>query len=70
DHTPQEGLISAVGLYGDRVRLGHGSKGGWDFFGIERRVTKSHGNVLLELDGKPALELYKRYLGVRASGLP
>ncbi|MCA9477224.1 MAG: hypothetical protein KC563_15675, partial [Nitrospira sp.] len=41
DHTPQEGLISAVGLYGDRVRLGHGSKGGWDFFGPERRVTKS-----------------------------
>ena len=70
DHTPQEDLISAVGLYGDRVRLGHGSKGGWDFFGPERRVTKSKGNVLFELDGKPALELYKHYLGDRASGLP
>jgi hypothetical protein len=28
------------------------------------------GNVLYELDGKPALDLYKTYLGERAQGLP
>ena len=50
--------------------LGHGSRGGWDFFGPERRVTRSEGNVLYELDGTPALDLYKKYLGARASGLP
>jgi len=50
--------------------VGHGSKGGWDSFGPERRVTRSQGNILFELDGKPALELYKGYLGERASGLP
>jgi hypothetical protein len=33
-------------------------------------VTRSSGNVLYELDGKSALELYKRYLGEHASGLP
>jgi hypothetical protein len=44
--------------------------GGWDRFGPERRVTKSKGNVLFELDGRPALQLYKEYLGDRASGLP
>src|SRR5439155_13942129 len=60
----------AVGLYGDRVRVGHGSKGGWDTFGPERIVTKSEGNVLYALDDKPALALYKEYLGERASGLP
>ncbi len=60
----------AVGLYGDRVQVGHGSKGGWDTFGIERLVTRSAGNVLYELDGKPALALYKEYLGDRAGGLP
>ncbi len=63
-------LVTAVGFYGSKVKVGHGSKGGWDIFGPERRVTRSAGNVLFELDGKPALELYKQYLGERASGLP
>ncbi|HYE62632.1 MAG TPA: FIST N-terminal domain-containing protein [Phycisphaerales bacterium] len=67
---PSDGLVTAVGLYGDRVRIGHGSKGGWDVFGPERVVTRSRGNVLLELDGKPALPLYKNYLGDRAKELP
>ena len=70
DRTPQSGYVTAVGLYGDNVRIGHGSKGGWDQFGPERLVTKSHGNVLYELDGRPALHLYKEYLGDRAAGLP
>ncbi len=60
----------ALGLYGDRLLTTHGSKGGWDIFGLERRVTRSAGNVLYELDGKPALALYKDYLGDRATGLP
>lgn len=67
---PQAGFVTAVGFYGDHIRIGHGSKGGWDRFGPERRVTKSKGNVLYELDGRPALQLYKEYLGDRAAGLP
>ncbi|HZW11174.1 MAG TPA: FIST N-terminal domain-containing protein [Phycisphaerales bacterium] len=67
---PEEGFVTAVGLYGSRVRVGHGSKGGWDVFGPERVVTRSRNNVLFELDGKPALPLYKKYLGERASELP
>jgi hypothetical protein len=70
DRTPQSGYVTAVGLYGDHVRVGHGSKGGWDKFGPERLVTKSRGHVLYELDGRPALHLYKEYLGDRAAGLP
>ncbi|MCW5876028.1 MAG: FIST C-terminal domain-containing protein [Anaerolineales bacterium] len=65
-----ENCVAAVGLYGERVRVGHGSKGGWDVFGPQRLVTRSEGNVLYELDGKPALDLYKEYLGDLASGLP
>ena len=68
--TTRSNIVGAVGLYGDHVTIGHGSKGGWDNFGPERRVTRSHGNVLIELDGRPALELYKKYLGDLASGLP
>lgn len=70
DRTPAAGGVVAVGLYGDRVRFGHGSRGGWDSFGPERVITRSQGNVLYELDGKPALALYKEYLGNRAEGLP
>jgi hypothetical protein len=66
----QERAVGAVGLYGDPLEIGHGSRGGWDIFGPERRVTRSEANVLYELDGRPALELYKRYLGERATGLP
>ena len=64
------GTVVGVGLYGDSVHVSHGSRGGWDSFGPERLVTKSVGNVLHELDGEPALALYKTYLGERASGLP
>lgn len=67
---PEPGFVSAVGLYGDRVRIGHGSKGGWDVFGPERVVTRAEGPVLYELDGKPALPLYKNYLGEVADELP
>lgn len=67
---PVSGVVSAVGLYGEHVRIGHGSQGGWDIFGPERLVTRSRGNVLFELDGRPALSLYKDYLGERAAELP
>ena len=70
NRRPDTGVITAVGFYGERLRVTHGSRGGWDNFGPERRVTRSAGNILYELDGKPALALYKEYLGERASGLP
>lgn len=62
--------ICAVGFYGERLHIGHGCEGGWSDFGPERLITRSEGNVLFELDGKPALALYKTYLGERAQGLP
>ncbi len=70
DGATASNVISAVGFYGDHIVIGHGSKGGWDKFGPERKVTRSAGNVLLELDGEPALALYKKYLGERAAELP
>lgn len=68
--VPAEGKIVAVGFYGTRLKIGYGSLGGWDSFGPEREITRSSGNVLFDLDGKPALELYKRYLGEYAANLP
>lgn len=63
-------IVAAVGLYGDAVRVGCGSAGGWDQFGPLRRITRSEGSVLHELDGSPALDLYERYLGEEAAQLP
>jgi hypothetical protein len=64
------GHVVAVGLYGKAIRVGFGSLGGWDPFGPMRTVTRSRGNILQELDGRPALALYKTYLGDHAKGLP
>lgn len=66
----RSGRVVGVGLYGDALKVGYGSQGGWDSFGPARRVTRSKGSVLFELDGESALMLYKRYLGEHASALP
>lgn len=63
------GAVVGLGFAGP-LQVGVGSLGGWDAFGPERRVTKAQGNVVHELDGEPALALYKRYLGPHAAGLP
>lgn len=62
--------IIACGFYGDKFTVGYGSMGGWEPFGPVRRVTKSENNVMYELDGEPALNLYKKYLGDQAAQLP
>lgn len=60
----------AFGLYGDHISVQNASSGGWKPFGPLRRVTKSDQNILYELDGKPALALYKEYLGDKVADLP
>lgn len=60
----------AFGLYGDNVVVRSGSSGGWKPFGPMRNVTRAEKNVLYELDGKPALALYKEYLGDKVADLP
>ncbi len=62
--------VVALGLKGQTAQLAYGSQGGWKPFGPERRVTRASGNILYELDGKPALQLYKEYLGDKAKDLP
>lgn len=62
--------LVAVGLHGEALRFSHGSFGGWAPFGTLRKVSRSRGNVLFELDGRPALEIYKKFLGDYARDLP
>lgn len=70
DGEAKPNYITAVGFYGEHIHVGYGSKGGWDRLGISRKVTRSKDNILYELDGQPALNIYKRYLGEQAEGLP
>ena len=70
DNAIVDKTILGVGFYGDDLKVGYSSKGGWDSFGIERLVTKSDKNVLYELDGLPALEIYKSFLGEEVNNLP
>ncbi|MCE9603118.1 MAG: FIST C-terminal domain-containing protein [Gemmatimonadetes bacterium] len=70
DGVPKSGVIAAVGFYGEAITVGVGVDGGWNDFGPDRLITKSEGHVLLELDGKPALDLYRQYLGEFAKDLP
>jgi hypothetical protein len=60
---PRTHTVAAVAFYGPAIRIGNGCVGGWDEFGPRRRITRSRGKVLFEFDGKPALDLYERYLG-------
>jgi len=56
------GSVVGLGLVGN-FKIGIGVKHGWLPIGNPMRVTKSEGAVLHELDGKPAINIYKDYFG-------
>jgi len=70
NEMPMEGKIVAIGFYGNHISITHGSQGGWDVFGLEKRITKSNNNVLFEMENQNALNVYKKYLGQEAAKLP
>ncbi|MCM2278950.1 MAG: FIST C-terminal domain-containing protein [Oligoflexia bacterium] len=60
----------AVGFYGESVVLGYGATEAGEPFGVVRKVTRAAGNVLFELDGRPAVDVYREFLGDCAGQLP
>jgi len=70
NESPKQGEVVAIGFYGEALEVSYANYGGWTPFGPERTITKSVGNVLYEIDGQPALDLYKKYLGEKAKDLP
>ncbi|MBF0453408.1 MAG: FIST C-terminal domain-containing protein [Magnetococcales bacterium] len=62
--------VVAMAFCGEDLLFGHGSFGGWSPFGPARKITRCSGNILYELDGEPALNVYKKYLGDHARDLP
>lgn len=63
NQLPQQNQVIAIGFYGETLEVTPSVEGGWTAFGPERVVTKAKDRVLYELDGKPALDLYNKYLG-------
>lgn len=70
NEQPAEGTIAAIGFYGKNIQVTHSSQGGWDMFGLEKTITRSSSNVLYEIGGQNALDLYKAYLGAEVENLP
>lgn len=63
-------VVIAVGIYGKDALVTSGALGGWNPYGPPRKITRSLKNVVFELDNKPALPLYKMYIGYYANTLP
>ncbi len=63
-------VVIAVGIYGKDAVVTSGALGGWNPYGPPRKITRSSKNVVFELDNKPALPLYKMYIGYYANTLP
>jgi hypothetical protein len=69
--TISSNMVIAIGLYGEALITSSGALGGWKPYGPPRKITKSIKNVVYEMDDKPALPLYKMYIGEAfAKGLP
>src|SRR3989344_5235115 len=56
------GSVIGLGLKG-KFKMGIGVKHGWIPVGMPKKVTKSAGSLLHELDGKPAISIYEEYFG-------
>ncbi len=56
--------VYALSLDMSRVAFDGVAVSGWQAVGAEKTITSSEGNVVHTIDGIPALDLYKDYLGV------
>jgi hypothetical protein len=72
NREPKSGYASAIGFYGEDIHVSYASKGGWNKVGLTRTITacNSDTNTIMTIDDKPALELYKTYMGEHAKNLP
>lgn len=55
--------VAAIVFNEEKIKMYGVALSGWKSIGVSRTVTKSKKNLLYEIDGKPALEMYLRFLG-------
>jgi len=63
DNFSNHGVVTLV-IDRDKVDIRGARAFGWIGIGKERIVTKSHNNVVYEIDGKPAVDFYVKYLDI------
>ena len=66
----RNGNVVLIGFYGEALKVCIDVQRGFNYFGPERIVTKSDKNILYDIDGTKALDLYKKYLGEYVKDLP
>jgi hypothetical protein len=55
--------FTAIAFNEEKIQMYGVALSGWKSIGVSRTITKSKNNLLYEIDGKPALEMYLRFLG-------
>lgn len=65
--VPTDGFVSAVGFYGSALKITQQSLNGWSGVGPQRRISRARDCTVHELDGRPAWEVYRAYLGAQVS---
>lgn len=55
--------VAAIAFNEDEVKMYGVALSGWKSVGVSRKITRSKKNLLYEIDGKPALGTYLRFLG-------
>jgi hypothetical protein len=56
-------------LWAGKLNFGLGTKHGWKPLGKPRFATKASGNIIYEIDGKPAVNIYREYLSFESARL-
>ncbi len=63
----QEGVssmgVAAIIVDSDKIRLNGLSYSGWEELGATHKITKAVGNIVYEINNKPALEEFEKYFG-------
>lgn len=55
--------VTAIVFNEEKIKMYGVALSGWKSIGVSRTITKSKNNLLYEIDEKPALETYLRFLG-------
>ena len=61
--------VVALGLYGEELEV-RASSSAFDIEGSDHEVTRSDGNLVYEVDGRPAVSVLREVLGDQADALP
>lgn len=62
EHATDYGVVALV-LNEEKIGMYGVALSGWKPIGVPRTITRSKKNLLYEIDGKPALEMYLHFLG-------